>query len=511
MWTVVKNALANGATFVLHALILFFLTPFIVNRLGNEAFGLWHVVVTLTGYLGLLDLGTRSAIPKFIAQYRAEGDLDGLNRFAGTMLTLSLGLGGIALLGAGFLACVPHWFVETSAALRPLLPLLILVVGVNITMTFAFITFQGVLMGYQRFELANLFGVAGLLLRTALTVGFLLNGYGVVALAIIVTGCSLATWLMNVYFAYRIEPGLLLRLMLDRAQIRHITDFSITSFIINIADMFIFYSATLVVGKMYGTAKVALFAIAQSLVVNLREAILTIVTVLVPAASDLEAKKETGKLQTLAVLSTKAVLLMVMPVGLGVFFAGHLFILLWMGPGYSVSGDILCILVASQMLALSQQGPELILYGVNRHRALAVLLSIVAVLAVGASIVVGKAYGVVGVAIGCAIPLALGQAIFVPVFVRRYLGLPIGEYVRRAIVPVLAPSLVFAATLWAFGTMHYPTGWGGFFFEIFAALAIYVPAIYFLGCTADERVRLRAFLKNPRGTEDSPAPVVDTG
>src|SRR5208282_2465598 len=51
----------------------FFLSPFILHHLGDDAFGLWVLVFSLTGYYGLFDFGIRSSIVRYVAQYKATG------------------------------------------------------------------------------------------------------------------------------------------------------------------------------------------------------------------------------------------------------------------------------------------------------------------------------------------------------------------------------------------------------------------------------------------------------
>ena len=49
--------------------VLFLLSPFVVHRLGTEAYGVWSLLVSLTGYLGLVELGTRGGLGRFIPFY----------------------------------------------------------------------------------------------------------------------------------------------------------------------------------------------------------------------------------------------------------------------------------------------------------------------------------------------------------------------------------------------------------------------------------------------------------
>ena len=56
------NVLSNWTAFAFAAVTSFFLAPFIVHRLGDSAYGVWALIGSLVGYMGLLDLGVRSAV-----------------------------------------------------------------------------------------------------------------------------------------------------------------------------------------------------------------------------------------------------------------------------------------------------------------------------------------------------------------------------------------------------------------------------------------------------------------
>src|SRR6267143_2252552 len=67
---VIWNWIALGFGFC----VSFFLAPFIVHRLGVVAYGVWALVVSITSYMGLLDLGLRGAIVRFVSSSHVLGN-----------------------------------------------------------------------------------------------------------------------------------------------------------------------------------------------------------------------------------------------------------------------------------------------------------------------------------------------------------------------------------------------------------------------------------------------------
>src|SRR5262245_29023210 len=96
----VTNWLAFAATLV----VGFFLTPYVVRRLGDGPYGVWAFVESLIAYFTLFDLGIAACVVRFVARFHATGDRDDLNRLVSTCLALFLGLGLVLLpVGASLL------------------------------------------------------------------------------------------------------------------------------------------------------------------------------------------------------------------------------------------------------------------------------------------------------------------------------------------------------------------------------------------------------------------------
>ena len=64
-----RNTMAQSASFGLGYLYSFLLAPFMIGRLGLDAFGIWAVTGAFASYAGLLDLGIGMSLSRFVAVY----------------------------------------------------------------------------------------------------------------------------------------------------------------------------------------------------------------------------------------------------------------------------------------------------------------------------------------------------------------------------------------------------------------------------------------------------------
>src|SRR5260370_37082288 len=95
---IVKNVGSSWFALGTNVLVGIFLSPYILHHLGDEAFGLWVLIFSITGYYGLFDLGIRSSIVRYVASYSATGDRAELDRLISTAVLTYGAIGVIAFL-----------------------------------------------------------------------------------------------------------------------------------------------------------------------------------------------------------------------------------------------------------------------------------------------------------------------------------------------------------------------------------------------------------------------------
>src|SRR5580698_9483831 len=103
---VVRNVLSNWGAYVLAMAVNFFVSPYVVHHLGDTGYGVWTVILSLTGYLGLLDLGVRGAVTRYVAKFHTQGDHDKASNLASSAMVIFATAGLIAMLASITFAAV---------------------------------------------------------------------------------------------------------------------------------------------------------------------------------------------------------------------------------------------------------------------------------------------------------------------------------------------------------------------------------------------------------------------
>src|SRR5271157_5545919 len=94
---ILKNVGSSWSALAINVLVGIFLSPFILHRLGDAAFGIWVLIFSITGYYGLFDLGIRSSIVRYISKAKASGDLNYASKVISTSLFSYTCIGAFAL------------------------------------------------------------------------------------------------------------------------------------------------------------------------------------------------------------------------------------------------------------------------------------------------------------------------------------------------------------------------------------------------------------------------------
>ena len=167
---------------VLTTLVGLWLTWFLLDRLGQDEYGLWLMALPLLAFLELSDLGVNAVVPREVAYLsgRVQGTDERAAALAGflarvwrlTFWQLPLVAGVAGLL----------WFVAGKLEEPVVVPLA--AVALFFVATFPFRMYEPALLGLQDLAFVGLVGAAAWLLQTAVTVGLVVADFGFWALVL---------------------------------------------------------------------------------------------------------------------------------------------------------------------------------------------------------------------------------------------------------------------------------------------------------------------------------------
>ncbi len=492
---IVHNSLSGGVLFAVNLVIAFLLSPIIVRELGNQDYGIWDIMLSLVGYFSILEFGLSPAIVRYVALASAQGDRErSLNVFNSAILSL-VGAGVVSFLVLAALSFRPEAVLNVAPGSTAHLGLLFVLMGGLLLLQFPGTVVVSYLMGYQRHYLLNgtrvvLLVVQNLFIYVALTrwpgpkllwlgliffVGNLIE-YGAFAVMVLALGEGL-----------RLDPK-----RFSWATLRELYVFGLKSFLLMVAGRVRKQTMPLVIAHVLGVGQVVFFAIPGRLTDYALNLTGFLGSPFMPYFSALAGTGDPEAVRRAWFGLTRAMQFLLLWIPLALLALGVPFIHRWMGPSYAVQGRWVVRLLSLALL-VEWIGPNSgqLLVSAGRHGRAAAVALVFAVISVAASIPLGRALGLAGIALSVAATSAVTALIFLTLACRA-LEVPVLEHLTRTVFRFL-PALVLSGLAFLFLRMRgAPLTYPDLITHAAVAGTVYLLAAWLFALTAAERRVLEA-------------------
>jgi O-antigen/teichoic acid export membrane protein len=453
---IIRNTLFNIVGRFWSFVIFFILTPYIINHIGVERFGIWAVVSVLTGYLGLFDLGISTSFVKYIAEYHTLRDYGKINHVANT----------------GFLFYLIFSFVVIALAMifiHPILSLFHIPPSLYSEAVFVFClglilfgvsnsfnVFGAIQNGLQRMDISNKVAIAVSIPSVAGTVIALEYGYGLPGLMMNNAFIILMTSVINVIVAYKIFPAFKFSplSLSDKETFRLLFTFGYRVQVSAIASAIHFQMDKFLLAFFLNVSCVTYYTVASQTAASVREIPLLLLRAILPAASEIDAGKNREALNVLYFRSLKYIVLVGVCLLTVTFLLADPFLDLWLGTGYATSANTLKILMAGYFFNILTGPGYFILNGMGKpqYGMRSSILAMVMNLILGIVLVMGIGY--YGVVIGTTLSM-IAAALYFIVMYHRVMEVPLWNMVKNLFLkPFFSGGLVLLVMVLPIRQIH---------------------------------------------------------
>lgn len=467
--SIASNIALNWFGHGLNLVVMFFLTPYVVSTLGKVEYGIWSLLVLMTGYMGILDVGIRASTGRHITLYIGRNDSCAVDDTIRTSLGFFIALGGLvvtvgAIIGINFPIIFSDVPIEYHGVVRYLLPLL----AFNVILTAISAIFSSVLASHDRFDLFQIVNVACLFGRTIGTIYVLSHGLRISGLAFVVVLMQLVVMFGNYWFAKKVYPNLkCLPLRLSRSRLRELLGYGVAAFISSISYKLINQTDLFVVGTLIGIEKVAIYSIGGMLILYFHGFLEQVGATIFQPIQRAAARSDMSEVKLLCFKQIRITLVFGLPIYIWFLFFGLPFLNLWMGPEYSDAAIVLSILSLSKIFNCFSVsvGPTLAAMGYVRFNTIMSLVE--ALLNIGLSVLFVLFYdlGLTGVAMGTLVSSVIVRSIFHPVYGLYRLGIKWKYYFLEVLIPSLIAIPSFVVLFMAVKTLNFKLTWFSFILE----------------------------------------------
>ena len=487
-----RNTIWNYAGFAINLVANLVMLPLVVSQIGEAAAGVWLLMSSVTGYMGLLELGIVPSLTQSIASSLARADRGAVSRATSNALVLLIGLATLALL---LLPAVPVIVdllrVPIELEQQVDIAFRITVIGFALRMPLA--AFQGVLLGCQRQDRANQLWIGMALAKFVVAIVVLSLGYGLIGLVISEMVIHLLAGGFQIRWVFTEVTDLTISWHLVAwTDIRTLMSFGGAILAVAVCSLIIEQTDRFVIAMFLPIAMVTYYAAAWKIYMLASSLTTTMVGAVSPVAADLHGRGDHEALRRLVLRSTKYSAAIAWPLVMTLGLAGGFLLRIWMGREFVAALSVVQVLFVGFLITAHNHAGYSALIGMRRVGATLPRYFVPqAVLNLGFTVWLVQHFGNVGVALGTTIP-ALALEYFYLRFLLSELHVSWREFLGRAVLPAAIPAMVCYAPLVL--TYFRVDDSSPALLLVASACSVVYGAVLIRGLEPDERVTLRRYL-----------------
>jgi O-antigen/teichoic acid export membrane protein len=213
-------------------------------------------------------------------------------------------------------------------------------------------------------------------------------------------------------------------------KIRQLVNYSIFSFIANIAEQLRFKVDNLIIASVLGFGLVTHYNIGARINQYYLIMIINAIAIIIPVFSKMEGIGNYENIRKKYIFIAKLNTIISVFLGGTILIYGKAFIARWMGPDYMDSYTVLLILCIGLMFNTIQVSSRSLLFGISKHKFYSITMLGEGILNILLSILLIKKYGILGVAIGTTIPMLITSIFITPVYATHVINLSFLKYTK---------------------------------------------------------------------------------
>ncbi len=326
-----KIAMIANVAYVLAGIVATYVTlPLSVQKLGNEKYGYWLMLMSVLAFLPLLQLGLPTAAARLLSSSDAEGKehfLEQANRIRSIFALL-----GILILSIGCLIGATTMYIGLGDHIgMTTFALVSAAVGSSVAMQAE----EAILVARDRHITRSVIHTMAALTRTVLTVVVLYCYAELIALALVQVVVGLTTLVsLSVCGQKEVRTKIALRLP-QREWVVAVVKESMVALLLTLGLQFSQQAATVAVGVVHGAATVPFYTVSLALGTTIIGVGMSVSTVMLPRFSKLHVRGDKSALHNLSNWSFRVVVVFAMTASLCLAVLSTGFVSLWISPSFA--------------------------------------------------------------------------------------------------------------------------------------------------------------------------------
>lgn len=491
------NSLSGVGLFFTDAVISLVMTPIVVTALGRRDYGLWELMLSVVGYLGILDIGMSPAVMQQVAHAEAKEDQQQLNRVFNTGMAALCGAG---VIGAAIIGVLSLWgdaILGLKPAELPYIGLLFGLFAVHLVVGFVMSAVTAFMMGLQYHRLINAVRVVTTLVQALLIYSVLMSERepALVYMSLVVLSVNAVQTVLFMFWILRRSSIRIGVTFVSLQTARELLTFGLKSTLLMASATLLRRAALFVIAHVVSVAAVAYFVIPSRLAEYAQRLSLAMGFPLTPYFTALAGRGGIEAARAAWFPVTRALQFVALGMPVAVAWLGDPFLGRWMGSEYADNGrGVLYFLCGALLIQGVACNASRVLMSMGKHGRIALLSAALSPVAIVFSIYSGRRWGIVGIA-GVLAGYSAIQAIGELYFACRELQILVWDHLCRTAARYVLPLSICAGTFFLLRQAEVPETYSEILLQGTVAGVIYLAASFLFALDRNERYVMIAWLR----------------
>lgn len=469
------------------------ISPYVLSTIGASEYGVYKTIGAMTATISVMELGLGGTMQRFLAQYRAQKDLErGYNFSAMCMIMAGILAAVMAAIGGVMYFTLEPTYGDTFTAAelvraKQIFVILIAYVSLHIFEN----VFFGVIAGYNRFVFSNMVKLSAIAVRICLY--FVVLPLVRNALAIVLISLVLELAIIGVEYLYiKLKLGHKMKLThWDGAAFKEAFSYTILLFVQSLIIQFNGNVDNIVIGAVIGTSAVTVYSFAIQIYNMYEQCATSISGVLLPSVTNRIYSGATPRELEDMVVKYGRVQWAVLGAALGgIICFGREFFALWLGEGFEDCYYLALILMIPASFPLIVNVCLAILKAKNLLGFRTVAMAYSVLLNTVLTVIGTRIWGYWAAAAGTAISTVVGSVISLNIYYKVKLGMNVFGLYFRIMRRITLCVLVACLSGFALNTVL-SGSWSAFLVKAMIFVMIYGVMMILWGATKQEKDAFR--------------------
>ncbi len=476
----------------------FILTPMLIVSFGNGDYGIYKLLLSISSYFALADLGLSNAIVRYVSEYRAKNDKLSETKFVSLVFLIDIFV-TFALLAVSivFYLFIPTIFYSTFSNNEILLlKQLFFLTMINGILNLLINLSNGIIKSYENFAMLKMLAIINSFVRIVIVMLLIINKFKISSIILTDVLLSAILLIITTYYCYKYLKIKLKFNMIDTAYIKEIISYSIIIFIDALAFHLFWNADNFIIGIFLSSSAIAIYSIGTQFSTLFFSISIIVSDVIMPGivkqiannASNIELTN------TMIKIGRIKIILMALPV-IGFIFLGKDFIAFWVGSEFIEAYRIALLALIPISIAGVCDAGLYIMWAMNKHKIKSFVSLMISGVNILLSVILVRHLGILGAAIGTAFAYIAGYLIFNPIYFHKVLHVNMFKFLKETIINLLMPitlTFVFSFLICQYSSSSLLI----FFAKIVLISLVYTFFMWKYGLNYEEKLMVYFIFKN---------------